>query len=96
MFITIIIYDFCFKSQCCIIFIFQGVLSTEFLANTMDLNGTIFGSVTVYGQPSAPVNITVNDDELTEVTDWTYDAATQVLNIIMFAPVEIPLSVIIV
>lgn len=71
-------------------------MSTEILYNGADLNGSVFGSVTVFGQASVPASITVNGVVLNGDTDWTYDDAMQVLNIAVDAPLADPLSVIIV
>lgn len=72
----------------------QGELTMSVMHGEDIVAGLFIDTVSIYGYPSDPESITVNDEPLT-AEDWNYDASSSVLNITTHTPLAGPLDVII-
>nr|XP_045622097.1 sucrase-isomaltase, intestinal-like [Procambarus clarkii] len=70
----------------------QNELTMSVMAGEDIVAGLFIDTINIYGFPSAPQGVSVNDMELPG-EDWEYDASTSVLTITTHAPLADPLSV---
>nr|XP_045621913.1 sucrase-isomaltase, intestinal-like [Procambarus clarkii] len=70
----------------------QNELTMSVMAGEDIVAGLFIDTIDIYGFPSAPQGVSVNDMELPG-EDWEYDASTSVLTITTHAPLADPLSV---